>query len=308
MYGADENSVGARLEAQASWDRARQAAFFEELLARLPERSTDLLSFEEVREYLRLTHKTYRGLQEIPLARIRGSVGRYRDFTRTFLPRNRQLRQRWQRVNAAASTVGVPPIEVYQVGEAYFVLDGNHRVSVARQNGAQTIEAHVWEFATVAGLSARADLDEVLIRAEYQQFLEVTRLDQLRPNAAIIFTTPGRYRDLLGQIELYRQVLEKIDQVDVSFEEAVTAWYDMIYTPAVQIIRQQGVLERFPSRTEADLFIWTWRYSEELRRRQGAVHLAQVARHLARTPRWGILGRLGQMVARLLRITRHAEK
>lgn len=282
----DEENFIARYEARKSWDAARQGALFEMVTNLLPSQSADLLSFDEVQNRLRLSQKTYRGIQEIPLTSIVGSVGRYRDFTRSFLPRNPDLQTRWERVNAVAATRGVPPIEVYQVGEAYFVLDGNHRVSVARQTGAHSIEAHIWEFQTAAGLSGQANLDEVLIKEEYAQFLESTRLDLLRPEAQIIFTAPGRYREIELQIELYREVLEEIDDEPVSYEDAVTAWYDMIYTPAIQIIREQGILDRFPERTEADLFIWTWRYNEELRQQDATpVHLSQVVEELSHQPR-----------------------
>jgi hypothetical protein len=281
----NEHNDLARMEARKNWDQAWQASVFERVMSLLPSQSADLLSFDEVQNRLRLSHKTYRGIQEIPLDRIVGSVGRYRDFTRTFLPRNPGLAERWQRVNAVAATRGVPPIDVYQVGEAYFVLDGNHRVSVARQNGAVVIEAHVYEFQTPAGLSAQPNLDELLIKEEYAQFLERTKLDGLRPEAQILFTAPGRYRELEIQIELYREILERIDQESVSYEDAVTAWYDMVYAPAILIIRDQGILERFPERTEADLFIWTWRYNEDLRQKDDApVHLSQVVEELAQQP------------------------
>jgi hypothetical protein len=263
----------------------------ETLASILPDRPADLIPFDEVRERLRLNQKTYRGIQQISLDQIRGSVGRYRDFTRTFLPRSKHLQERWERVNRISNTQGVPPIEVYQVGEAYFVLDGNHRVSVARQNGAPTIEAYVWEFPSPAGLSAQADLDEVLIKAEYADFLEYTKLNDLRAEANIVFTTPGRYREIAAQIDLYQAALAKIDQEPISYEDAVTAWYDMIYTPAVMIIREQGVLERFPARTEADLFIWAWRYNQELRGREESVQFSKIASDLANTPRFGLLGR-----------------
>src|SRR5688572_16558524 len=179
----NENNEITRMEARKNWDQAWQASVFERVMSLLPSQSADLLPFNEVQNRLRLTNKTYRGIQEIALERIAGSVGRYRDFTRTFLPRNPELRERWQRVNAVAATRGVPPIEVYQVGEAYFVLDGNHRVSVARQNGAKVIEAHVWEFQTQVGLSAQPNLDELLIKEEYAEFLDRTKLDALRPEA-----------------------------------------------------------------------------------------------------------------------------
>lgn len=290
----------ARIEAQRNWDRARNAAFFENLTGLLPARSAGLLSFEEVRNRLRLSQKMYRGVHDIPLNQIRGSVGRYQDFTASFLPRNPRLQERWERVNTVALLEGVPPVEVYQVGEAYFVLDGNHRVSIARQSGITHIEAHVWEFATPTGLSGQANLDELLIKEEYAQFLEQTKLDVLRPEAQIIFTAPGRYREIELQIELYREALERIDEEPVSYEDAVTAWYDMIYTPAVQIITQQGVLDRFPGRTEADLFIWTWRYNQELKSNGRPLHLSQVVSDLMSASRGGMVGRLFRAVTRWL--------
>ncbi|GAB4468233.1 MAG: hypothetical protein Kow00124_02260 [Anaerolineae bacterium] len=261
-----DNDSFAQLKATKEWEKARQAAIIEEMLSALPFRnSTELLPFDEVQRKLRLSHKNYRGLQEVPLAQIRGSVGRYRDFTMTFLPRREKMRDRWMRVSATAESAGFPPIELYKVGDAYFVLDGNHRVSVARQMGAETIQAHVWEFTTPVGLSASADLDELLIKEEYASFLERTRLDKLRPGAKIEFTTPGRYREIEYQIALYQQVLEKIDGTPVSYEDAAAAWYDMIFTPICQIIEQEGILQRFPGRTAADLFIWVWRYHRQLK-------------------------------------------
>lgn len=276
----NEDSIVTRTRAGQDWERARQAATIEGVLSIFTSRSSGLLSFEDVRKRLRLKHKTYRGLQDIEIAHIRGSVGRYQDFTGTFLPRREDLRQRWLRVSAVTYSKGAPPIEVYQVGEAYFVLDGNHRVSVARQRGSPTIQAHVCEFPTPAGLSGDANLDEVLIKAEHLEFLDNTRLDELRPDHHIAFTAPGRYRELEYQIMLYQQVLEQIDEEPVSYEDAVTAWYDMIYTPSIQIIQEQGVLERFAGRTEADLFIWVWRHNEELRAR-GIASLAQAADEVA---------------------------
>jgi hypothetical protein len=119
------------------------------------------------------------------------------------------MRQRWERVNTIVSTQDMPPIEVYQVGEAYFVVDGNHRVSNARQEGMKTIAAYVCEFVTSVGLSADADLDEVIIKSEYADFLDKTHLDRLRPGQKIIFTSPGRYRELECLITMFQEALEE---------------------------------------------------------------------------------------------------
>ena len=287
----DEDYFSSKVASSTEWDRARLAATWEGLQS-VFSGSKDLLAFEDVRKHLRLAQKNYRGLQDIPVNQIRGSVGRYRDFTQTFLPRSNQLRMRWMRINTLAYAKGMEPIDVYQVGDAYFVLDGNHRVSVARQMGNPTIQAHVWEYLSPIGLSADADLDEVLIKAEYADFLERTHLAQLRPDQKIEFTTPGRYREIEDQIEWYRYVLEAIDDEPTSNEDAVTAWYDMIYTPAVQIIQQREALARFPGRTEADLFIWVWRYKEELQRYYKTTNLTQVIDALTRPGWYRFLNRL----------------
>jgi hypothetical protein len=283
-----------RSQAQRDWDRARQAATLEHIVGVFSSKPIDLLSFEDVQKSLRLNQKNYKGIQDIEIDRILGSVGRYNDFTRTFLPRKSSLRDRWQNVDAIGLARGLNPIEVYQVGEAYFVVDGNHRVSVARLAGSPTISAHVWEYPTATGLSAQADLDEVFIKAEYANFLERTKLDQQRPEQEIVFTAPGRYRELEYQIELFRQALEKIDGEPVTYEDAAAAWYDMIYTPACQVIEQRGILERFPGRTKADLFAWVWRYNQELKE-QGIADLRQAADELGEQS-GGPLRRLWQKV------------
>jgi uncharacterized ParB-like nuclease family protein len=146
----EETDALSKFDAGEDWNRARRKILYQEVVRFFKQCSVDLLSFEEVRSGLHLGQKFDRGLQEIPLDRIRGSVGRYDDFTSAFLPRKRHnMRQRWERVDVAMRAGRTPPIEVYQVGESYFVLDGNHRVSVARQLGLETIEAYVCEFPTL---------------------------------------------------------------------------------------------------------------------------------------------------------------
>jgi hypothetical protein len=113
-----------------------------------------------------------------------------------------------------------------------------------------------------------------------------------------VFTAPGRYRELEDQIELFRQALEQIDEEPVSYEDAAAAWYDMIYTPACQVIQQRGILERFPGRTEADLFAWVWRYSQELRE-QGIANLGHAAEQVGEKS-GGPLKRLWKKIRKVL--------
>ncbi|RMF00579.1 MAG: hypothetical protein D6768_12440, partial [Chloroflexi bacterium] len=111
-----------------SFEQARRWAFLQDALSLIRYQPTDLLPFEEVREKLNLGSRTYLGRQEIPLDKIVGSVGRYEDFTRTFLPRNPGVRSRWENIDQLAERGGWPPIELYKVSDTYFVRDGNHRV------------------------------------------------------------------------------------------------------------------------------------------------------------------------------------
>lgn len=254
----------AQYDAQQDWHRARRAALVQRVVCHFRKCSANLIPFDEVRSRLRLNQKYYRGVQEIELDRIRGSVNRYTDFTSAFLPRAAHLRKRWERVNAAARTHGLPPIEVYQVGDAYFVLDGNHRVSIARQEHWKTIEAHVCEFVTPVGLSADADLDEVLSAAEQADFLRKTKLGTLRPDARIELTCPGSYAQLECLISAFRGTLESLPGGSVAEDEALVRWYDEVYRPCVEEIRASGIVARFPGRTPADLFLWMWKHEDDL--------------------------------------------
>jgi hypothetical protein len=261
-----------RYEAQESWNRARRGMFIQKILCAFNNSSLDLIPFEEVKTRLHLIQKLNRGLQEIELNRIRGSVGRYKDFTSAFLPRQNHLRKRWQRVHAVFFNLGTPPIEVYQVGDAYFVIDGNHRVSIARQVGMRTIPAYVTEYITPVGLSAEADLEEVLLKAEYYEFLKKTKLDRLRPELDVLFTNPGNYQKLECLIEMFYEALKVRYKEEVAFIDAVLLWFDLIYAPAVTKIKKSGALEQFPQRTEADLFIWMWKHQKKLTRIKSAAN------------------------------------
>ncbi|HEU0295891.1 MAG TPA: universal stress protein [Anaerolineales bacterium] len=237
---------------------ARQRAGLEEVLARLTGKSTQLLSYEEVAEKLRLRARTERGIQHIPVDAIVGSVGRYTDFTRTFLPRRGDSRERWARVKAAflEQGAGLPPIEVYKVGEAYFVIDGNHRVSIARQEGLTTIEARVIEVRTDIPLTPDVQPDDLIIKSEYAQFLDGTRIMDLRPNVDLNVTVPGQYEVLMAQIHLQRFILVEDQKRNASLQDAVKDWYDNLYIPLAETIRDRGLLHWFPGRTVTDLYIW----------------------------------------------------
>ncbi|MBE2231992.1 MAG: universal stress protein [Anaerolinea sp.] len=239
------------------FQEARRRAALEDLKARLTGKSDDLLSYEEVQALVLPDESTSRGLQEIPLDAIVGSVGRYRDFTRSFLPRLESNKHRWANVKLRALyRGGVSPIEVYQLGDVYFVLDGNHRVSVARQLGAETIQAYVTQVHSRVPLSADVHPDELIIKTRYARFLDATALDQSRPGLNLLVTAPGQYRKLEEQIEAFRRRLAQREGRALSGPEAAAAWYDAVYLPVAQIIRERDLLSLFAGHTETDLFIW----------------------------------------------------
>lgn len=256
--------------AVADFKRARKKAAFQQMLARITGRPADLLAYEDVCHHLKASDAVERGIQEIPLDAIVGSVGRYKDFTRDFLPKSDSNAERWVNVKTAVMDMrGMPPIDVYKVGEVYFVIDGNHRVSVARELGTKTITARVTEVKTRLSLSPDDAPDDVICKARYAEFLQQTDLDKLRPEADLYMTFCGHFRVFLAQIKMHKQLLEEAIGQMVSEAEAVCRWYDEVYLPVIQMIREQGVMRHFPERTEADLYVLLSERREEIARSLG---------------------------------------
>lgn len=255
-------------QATERFNRAHFQGVLQDWLARLSGRNTDLLNYEEIRNALGAREgAALPQLQNVALEKIVGSVGRYRDFNQTFLPRNEALRERWKRVDAAMNSLeGVPAIELYQVGELYFVRDGNHRVSVARTRGDKTIEAAVTcvdaPFLVEAGDAE--ELSAWLTEAGHRLFLQRTHLLDHFPDADIRLTEPGRYRLIDEQIAVHRWYLGEARQAEVSMEEAIASWYTTVYEPLAAAISEQEILKQFPKRTTADLYLWICYHREEL--------------------------------------------
>jgi nucleotide-binding universal stress UspA family protein len=278
-----EPDRGAYSQAIEDFHRARNRAIFTTLLGRLQGHPIDLMSFDEVRQKLHPHVASPRELHEIPVGAIVGSVGRYEDFTRSFLPRDQADEQRWAAVKAISEgMLGLPPIEVYQVGEAYFVRDGHHRVSVAKAMGSPTIEAYVVKLAARVPVGPTDDTRDLILKAEQTEFLEATRLDQLRPAADIELSELGRYPQLRRHIDAHHYIMGQEREREIPYQEAAADWYDHVYLPVVMAIRQRGVLRDFPGRSEGDLYLWVVEHREELRRWLGwDVGLDQAAEDLA---------------------------
>jgi hypothetical protein len=236
--------------------RARNQATLKEIIARFSGKSTELLSYEDVRQKLRAQKGIERGLQDIPLDAIVGSVGRYSDFTRDFLPLRDSDKDRWTRVKIAIQNLtGLPPIEVYQLGGVYFVIDGNHRVSVARQLGATHIQAYVTEVRSRVSLTPDIQPDALITKAEYANFLDKTHLDDLRPQANLSVTAPGKYPLIEEHIDVHRYFLGRDQKREIPYPEAIADWYDTVYTPVVELIRESGIL-RYSQNGQRPIYIY----------------------------------------------------
>ena len=198
-------------------------------------------------------------MQEIPLNKVIGSAApdaKAADFDPLFLPVNRRMRDRWTRIyTAMVEGDELPPIDVYKLDDYYYVIDGHHRVSVARSLGRDVINARVIEVRTRAPVGPGADAAALLRAAEYSAFLDCTQLHRLRPEARLECSRLGRYDEIFKHILGHRYFLGLEKGTEVSVAEAAASWYDNVYTPVAKVIRKHRVLEQMPGWTEADLYV-----------------------------------------------------
>ena len=260
----------AELQAETEAERLERRAKLHELLHRLRGEPNVLLPFHQALA-LRPKGEHPLGLRTIEVDKVVGSVDRYEDFDHHFLPKTPHTLERWKRLRALQlSGVEFPPIEVYQVGEAYFVKDGNHRVALAKATGQKYIDAYVIALDVPVPVGAKDTLKDLILKAEYANFLEKTRLKELVPEAEEIrFSTLGRYDILLDHIATRRYFRGLEEGREVPWEEAVVDWYQNLYRPTVEAIRRLGLLKNFPGRTEADLYLWVMDHRYFLARELG---------------------------------------
>jgi len=241
----------------SDFGRARLKSFLNRVRSLISGQPTRLLSYDEVKTRLRLGGPIYRGIETVPLRQIVGSLNRYAEFDRAFKPADDHLAERWQNVDYAFyKAISLPPILLYKVGQVYFVVDGHHRVSVAREQGQEDIDAEVRECSTKVNITPDIRPEDLDILGEKVLFLERTRLDRLRPQSRIRLTMPGGFDRMLEHIAVHGYFMGLDLKRHVSDQEAATDWYDRVYVPIVKVIRSSKVLREFPGRTEGDLYLW----------------------------------------------------
>lgn len=254
----------SRHQSDIAFSKALSKGFMEELQRLLLKRSQRLLPFDEVKEKLELWYVEDLGLRSVAIDSIIGSQGRYRNFTRHFMPLEESLRARWKKVDDAVSAgKDLPPVELYKVCDTYFVKDGHHRISVAKAKKKHSIEARVYGYNCDVSLDDKTDMEELAILESYQQFLKETGLIKSR-NPDLHLTVLGGYPIIMEHIQRHRYYLERKELRSVGLQEAAVSWFDKIYQPMVRLIKANGILDHFPYRTEADFYIWITKYKNML--------------------------------------------
>jgi len=255
---------------QSDYSRARFKAFLNSVLASLARRHNRLLSYDEVKEKLHLGGPIYRGVQTVRVDQIAGSLNRYHQFDRAFLPTQDDTSARWQSINRAFyQDVSLPPVVLYKVGQVYFVVDGHHRVSVAREQNQVFIDAEVRDVATRVDITPGLRPEDLEMLGDKVHFLERSALDDLRPEADIQTTIPDGFERMLEHIAVHRYFMGLDLQRDITEQEAVESWYDTVYMPIVEVIRNSGILRDFPGKTEGDLYLWVLDHQNILNEREG---------------------------------------
>lgn len=242
---------------QADFKRARFKAFLNDVWATISGRPSTLLSYDEVRKKLSIGGPIYRGVKTVEVDKIGGSLNRYHEFDRAFLPKKDNAAQRWQRVNRAFyDDISLPAVLLYKVGDVYFVVDGHHRVSVAREKGQTYIDAEVRECETKIKITSDLRPENLNILGQKVEFLKRTQLDELRPDADIRLTVLDGFHRMLEHVAVHRYFMGLDLGRDIDEDEAVMSWYDTVYLPIIKVIRESKVLKNFPKKTEGDLYLW----------------------------------------------------
>jgi hypothetical protein len=254
-------------QSDRDFSRARRRAFLRRIGAylRRDPGSNQLLSFDEVKGALGAISQVYLGLREVPVSKIVGSVGRHRDFDRAFLPSKPDLGTRWRRIDEIMHRdEELPPVSLYKIGDAYFVQDGNHRVSVARQQGVEMIDAEVIELRTRVPVDSALTARGLLHKVEHRHLLERLPIDHVLPEIEVEFSDVADYRRLATYIEAHGFRVSQLWKRYVSPEEVLRDWYEYDYCPIAEMIREEHILDAFPDRTELDLYLWIIYHRERL--------------------------------------------
>jgi hypothetical protein len=297
----------AKIQAAEDFSRARARAMISRLQNFMNADRDKLLSFNNVKEILKPKSEVYRGMREVEIKLIVGSEGRYLDFNKFFFPRSEYLRRRWQRVDEAhLKNIVLPPIQLYEIGGVYFVRDGNHRVSVAKAQGMEYIDAEVVSLSSEIPIEpsmSPLELRDAVIKYEKQIFYEKTRFGELTGDYRLDFSRTGRYDVIYNHILVHKYYMNQKQKSEIDFDGALMSWYKGVYSPVIQIIREENMRQAFPKRTLSDMYVWIVRHWDNLKRDYGADYSIAAAvkdfidKHGGQKARGGFAGLLRRILS-----------
>jgi hypothetical protein len=234
-----------RADAQFDFNRTRRRRALARLSARLRGEPSDvnhILPFEEVVQALGQIGERRLGQEVIPLDSIVGTVDRSREFDRRFRPTSQRVRPRWERIAVAQRRgEGMPPIDVYRIGDMHFVKDGHHRVSVARALGHKDINAYVTEVLTQVGANREIRLSDLPLKSHERLFYERVPLPA-DARARIKLSDEWRYAALAEAIEAwgFRAIQDRGEVL--SRAEVALAWFKDEYEPVIDLLKEADLI------------------------------------------------------------------
>jgi hypothetical protein len=242
-------------DAQNDFMRARRHAAAARLAARLrgePDEVRMVLPYEEVVDALGFVSEHRAGSAVVALDAIVGSVGRAREFDRSFRPTSGRVRSRWEHIAAMVRRgESLPPVDLVRIGEIYFVQDGHHRVSVARALGRRDIDAYVTEVVTRVGAERTITLADLPLKSLERVFFERVPLPE-HARAEIMVADPYDYARLAEAVEAWgfrtmQDRGEPIGRRDTAYQ-----WLEEEYRPVVRMLREADLIG---NRTETEAYL-----------------------------------------------------
>ncbi|MCR5401639.1 MAG: transcriptional regulator [Treponema sp.] len=259
-------------ETESDFTKARNKAFFNELQHLLNPEETKMISFKQIKSLLKPQNQTYIGMKTIPISKIVGSEGRYKDFDNQFFPKSSFLKERWEHVDEAViKDIVLPPIRVYELGGLYFVRDGNHRVSVAKSKGVEFIDADIISLQTEIKLSPVRTLQGMIkqiISWEKKNFYFETNFGDITDFWCLDFSLPGQYDIIYQHILTHKYFINQGINEEIPIEEAIISWYSLVYLPVVKTIEKYKIT-RYVKATESDLYVWIITFWDDLKHKLG---------------------------------------
>ncbi len=241
-------------DAQSDFGRARRRHLGASLARRLRGEPGDvnvILPFDEVVAALGRKGERSLGLKTIELDAIVGTVDRTREFDRSFRPTSGKVKGRWQRIaEAIRRGEGMPPIDVYEIADMYFVKDGHHRVSVARQLDLEVIEAYVTQIVTAVGVDAGVRVADLALKSHERLFFERVPLPaDLRKR--IQLTQGSWYAGMAEGVEAWGFRAMQARGEFMTREEVARDWFTNEFEPVVKLVREEGLAE---GQTDAEAY------------------------------------------------------